>query len=456
MEENCGVFGIYSDKDCINDIYLGIDFLQHRGQEYCGIATVNNDDMSIVTHYGRVGERFTEQELEYLSGNFGIGHVSLKDRQPIKLQSRLGDFCSCFNGNVLNDAELIADLKSRGHSFSATNQVELISKIVGEGSTLVNGIKLLSEKVEGSYSLLLLTKDGIYAVRDSYGFKPLILGKGNYNFAVASESRAIENLDMQIERDVEPGEIVFINKNGFKTVDKVISKRTAHCAFEWAYTASIDSKIDGIHVKKVRSNLGEKLAERDEREGGIKADCVAPVPMSGIGQALGYHKKSKIQYQDVFLYNRYADRSYTMATQVARDKMAKRKLAVIKQAVMGKKIVLCDDSIVRGTQILNKVRELKKAGAKEVHVRIACPPIMYPCAFDISTRTYEELAARSIIKEGQLDSIDKLNKIEKTIAERINADSVKYNTLDSFISAIGLPEDKLCLACWNGVLPNKE
>ena len=456
MMDNCGAFGIYSKKDCLNDIYLGIDFLQHRGQQYCGIATLNNGEINLISHRGKVGEKFSESVLKFLTGNFGIGHVSLNDRQPIKLESRLGNFAFCFSGNIINTDQLFDDLKRRSCSFSTNSQVELLSKIVGEGDNLVQGIRLMAEKVIGSFSLLVLNSHGIYAVRDPYGFKPLILGSGEGKFAVASESRAIESLDMEIERDVAPGEIILINKDGFKTIGQIPVKRIAHCAFEWAYIASIDSRIDSVYVKEARNNLGEKLAERDEREGGLSADCVAPVPMSGIGHALGYHKRSKIQYQNVFLYNRYADRSYTLATQEARDKMAKRKISVIREAVRGKRIVLCDDSIVRGTQIRDKVRDLKKGGAKEVHVRVACPPLMHPCRYGVSTRTYEELAARKFIKKGEIDSMDRLKMIEEKTAKLIGADSLKYNSLDDFVSAIGLPKEKLCLECWDGLAVIKE
>ncbi len=454
--DNCGVVGVYARENCINDIYLGIDFLQHRGQEYCGIATVNNNEINLITHRGRVGERFIELELQSLKGNFGIGHVSLRDRQPMRLETKLGSFAGCFSGNIVNADELFADLKSKGHAFSTNSQIELVLKLIGEGDDIVAGIARMSQVISGSFSLLLLNKDGIYAVRDPYGFRPFILGGDRKRFVAASESRAIENLDMEIERDVKPGEIILIDKQGFHTLKELPSVRSAHCAFEWAYIASIDSKIDGVYVKEARNNLGEKLAERDQQAGGIEADCVSPVPMSGIGHALGYHKRSKIQYQDVFLYNRYADRSYTLATQEARDRMAKRKLSVIREAVRGKRIILCDDSIVRGTQIRNKVRELKKAGAKAVHVRVACPPLMHPCLYGVSTRTYEELAARSYIKEGEIDSLDKLRLVEERVAKQIDADSVKYNSLDDFVAAIGLPKEKLCLRCWDGVSPIKE
>ena len=188
-------------------------------------------------------------------------------------------------------------------------------------------------------------------------------------------------------------------------------------------------------------------------EGGIKADIVAAVPMSGVGHALGYHKASKIDYQEVFLYNRYADRSYTQATQLAREKMATRKLSVLNYAVKGKRVILCDDSIVRGTQILYKVRDLKKAGAKEIHVRVACPPLMYPCDFGISTRSYEELSARQHFKTGDITSIEKLRELEAWIADKISADSVKYNALDSFVEALGIPKEGLCLKCFDGMDP---
>ncbi|MEA3328801.1 MAG: amidophosphoribosyltransferase [Candidatus Omnitrophota bacterium] len=456
MPDNCGVFGVYSKRDCVNDIYLGIDFLQHRGQQYCGIATAADNEISLITHLGRVGERFTELELRSLSGNFGIGHVSLKDRQPVKLETKLGSFAACFSGNIINADQLFLDLKKKGHSFSTDSHIELLSKMIGEGEDLVQGIVSMAQRIKGAFSLLILNHRGIYAARGPYGFRPLILGSGNEKFVVASESRAVESLDMEIERDVKPGEIILINKHGFNIVGKIPVKRTAHCAFEWAYVASIDSKIDGVYVKQARNNLGEKLAERDEREGRLRADCIASVPMSGIGHALGYHKRSKIQYQNVFLYNRYADRSYTLATQAARDKMAKRKLSVIREAVQDKKIILCDDSIVRGTQIRDKVRELKKAGAKEVHVRVACPPLMHPCSYGISTRTYEELAVRSFIKQGEIGSLDKLRIVEEKVAKLVGADSLKYNSLEDFVSAIGLPKEKLCLNCWDGIRPIEE
>lgn len=452
VRDNCGVFGIYSQKPCSIDIFQGIDFLQHRGQQYCGIATF---DTSIrqVTHHGRVAITFRPQELAYLTGNFGIGHVSLWERQPITLHSKLGEIAVAFSGNIINADELITQMKNSGMAFHGNYHIEIIANIIMKEKDMVAGISALSKRIEGAYSLVVLSKEGIYVARDIYGLRPLILGKNGERFAASSESRALHNMEMEVVRDVCPGEIVLINENGFKSLKKLKSPRRAYCAFEWAYTASIDSIMDGLYVQEARSNLGQALAQRDIDEGGTAVDIVAPVPMSGIGYALGYHKRSGIPYQEVFLYNRYADRSYTQSTQAAREQMAKRKLSVLRYAVAGKRILVCDDSIVRGTQIRDKVRELKEAGAAEVHVRIACPPLMYPCSFGISTRSYEELSARHYMKTGDIKTMDELRKIEAWAAGQINADTVKYNSIDSFVSAVGIPRQSLCLKCWDGISP---
>lgn len=457
LQDNCGVFGVYSDTECVRDIYHGIDFLQHRGQEYCGIAMYDAGSGSIrqVTHHGKVAGAFTNTDLGYLKGRWGIGHVSLWERQPVQWQSQLGDIAVGFSGNLVNADELISDMKNRGKAFYHGYNVEIVSKIIMEEHDVVGGIRALSKKIKGAYSLVVLTKEGIYAARDIHAFRPLMLGQCPGRHVVSSESRAIQNLEMEVVRDVRPGEIVLINDKGFQTLEQLDSPRTAHCAFEWAYTASLDSIIDGLHVQEARNQLGSSLAQRDIEEGGVDVDIVAAVPMSGIGHALGYHRRSKVNYQEVFLYNRYADRSYTQSNQPARERMAKRKLSVLHYAVRGQRVVLCDDSIVRGTQILYKVLDLKGAGAKEVHVRIACPPLMYPCDFGISTRSYEELAARQYFKAGDITSMEQLRDLEAFIANQIGADSVKYNSLDAFVSALGMPGQQLCLKCFDGVDPTK-
>ncbi|VBB42321.1 Amidophosphoribosyltransferase [uncultured Desulfatiglans sp.] len=453
FQENCGIFGICSPNACVQDIYQGIDFLQHRGQQYCGIATYGDEGILQVTHYGKVANTMTDTDIAYLKGRSGIGHVSLKERQPVMWRSKLGELALAFSGNIINAKSLMQEMMECGIVFYKGYHIEIISMIIMNAGDIVSGIAALSEKVKGAYSLVVLSQEGIYAIRDVSGFRPLCLGRGEGKFAVSSESRALHNLDMELVRDVRPGEIVLVSPNGFKTLKQLPAPRPAYCAFEWAYTASIDSIMDGVYVQEARNRIGAKLAQRDLAEGGLTADIVAPVPMSGIGHAIGYHIQSLVPYQEVFLYNRYADRSYTQSTQMAREQMAKRKLSVLRYAVKGKRIILCDDSIVRGTQILHKVKDLKQAGAKEVHVRVACPPLMYPCDFGISTRSYDELAARKYIPRGNITHMEELRALENWVAENIGADSVKYNSLDDFVAALGIPEGELCLKCWNGIHP---
>ena len=452
IQDNCGIFGLFANGPCSFEIYQGIDLLQHRGQEYCGIATFDCG-VHQITHHGKVLNRFTDQDLVKLPGNWGIGHVSLKERQPVKWLSLLGEIAVAFSGNVINADELIHEMMERGTPFWRGYNVEVLSKIILEKNDILAGLAALADTIKGAYALLVLSREGIYATRDVYGFRPLILGQAQGKYAVSSESRALQNLDFEVVRDVQPGEIILINEHGFNTLKQLPSPRLAHCAFEWAYTASIDSCLDGLSVQEARNNLGAQLAQRDEAEGGLAADLVAPVPMSGMGHAIGYHRRSGLNYQEVFHYNRYADRSYTQATQVAREQMAKRKLSVLHHAVKDRRIVLIDDSIVRGTQILHKVHDLKKAGAREVHVRVACPPLMYPCDFGISTRTYDELLARQFLHQGDITSLDQLQDLEAWVARRIGADSVKYNSLDAFVQALHLPRCDLCLKCWDGARP---
>lgn len=436
FDENCGVFGLYSTDRKIpaaKNIYYGIFKLQHRGQRYCGIATCSGQDINLTTHKGFVRHTFLPNELNSLKGNYGIGHTSLKERQPMILISQMGKFAVAFSGNIINAEELRENLKQQGHSFVTESDIELLGKLVACEKNFCSGILSLGRKIQGSYSIVILTKEGIYAARDSKGFKPLIAGKNDNYFAISSESRPFDLLNIGIYRDIKPGEIVFINKYGIKTLAEEKSSHPAFCAFEWAYIASVDSVMEGIPVIEARENFGRELAAADR---GICADIVAPVPFSGIGCALGYHKESGIRYEEVFLIDRFASRSYTPLTQESRDEEARIKLSVIKHNVRGKKIILCDDSIVRGTQIKSKIMELKDAGAKEVHVRIACPPLIEPCSYGVSTRSYEELAAKNYSTE--------------ELRRKIGADTLKYNPLENFISAIGLPKEKLCLSCFTG------
>ncbi|HOK57085.1 MAG TPA: amidophosphoribosyltransferase, partial [bacterium] len=300
-EENCGVVGVYSNKNCSEKIFYSIFKLQHRGQKYCGISTFNKK-INLITHEGFVRHSFTQSELKNLSGNYGIGHVSLKEKQPILLESRLGTFSIAFAGNIINFDDLFKEEKNKGHSFFSHTQIELIAKIIVQSNDFVEGLEKLSQKVRGSYTILILCKEGIYAARDPYGFKPLILGKNNEDYIISSESRPFAFLKAQIVRNVKPGEILLINENGIQTKKIIKGKRIAFCAFEWGYIASMDSIIEGVSVAKARNNLGYFLAKNDD----VKADIVSAIPFSGIGYALGYHKGSKIPYDEVFLIDRFA------------------------------------------------------------------------------------------------------------------------------------------------------
>jgi len=434
MLENCGISGIYSNKDCAENLWYSIFKLQHRGQRYCGMATFDKE-IKMITHKGFVRHTFTPNELNKLRGNHGIGHVSLRDRQPIVLESKIGKFAIAYTGNIINSQPLFEKLENEGHSFSTKIHIELIAKLVARGKDFVDGIEEMNAQIKGSYTLVILTPEGIYAVRCPYGFKPLILCRNKNTYGVASESRAFSLSEMEIVRDVEPGEIVLINEKGFHTKKKLESKRKSYCAFEWAYIASRDSIIQGISVALARNNLGAMLAKKDN----VSADLVSGVPFSGIGHALGYHRESKIPYDETFLYDRFASRSYTPLDQKEREEEARIKLSVVKEIAKGKRIILLDDSIVRGTQIMKKVADLKSAGAKEVHLRIACPPLLAPCRFDISTRSYEELIAKKYSVE--------------EIAKLLDADSLIYNTIENFVKAIGLPENELCLECFGRTVP---
>ncbi len=432
-EHNCGVFAISSKKDIVDDLYLGTFYLQHRGQKYCGLSTCDGEKLKIRTHKGRVRETFS-QDLGGLDGYMGIGHTSLLARQPILLDSKLGEFTIGFTGNIINADEIIERLKKEGHSFATTEDIEVIAKLIAQGNDFVDGIEAMAKTIKGAYCLVLLTKDGIYVARDKRAYNPLVIGKRDGTVAVSSESCSFNNLGISIVRDVKPGEILLLKDGDFKTLKTLKSDFIQHCTFEWVYTANASSIIEGLCVDVARRNLGAALAKRYP----VKADVVAPVPNSGIGHAIGYAQASGIPYENVFIKYDYSGRSYTQPTQKERDFEAKIKLIPIAPKIEGKKIVLCDDSIVRGTQMKNDlVVKLRNAGAKEIHARIACPPLRAPCKFGISTRSKKELAAT--------------DKTVEEIRKYIGLDSLGYNTIEDMEQALGFPKEKLCLSCWTDV-----
>lgn len=431
----CGIFGFCGNSGCFKLLRTGAFNVQHRGQKFAGIATCGEKG---VIHQrvlpGLFKPNFSEATSEELSGLMGISHVSLKEPQPFLVdKSRLGSFVVCFSGNFINQGEL----EEKYDIFSSKSPAtEILARIIRQSESFEQGIEKIANIVKGGWAIAILVPGkGIYAARDNYGFRPMTLGKSIEGCAVSSESVALNKIGMRVVRDIKPGEIVLVEKNGFQVVSELESPRKAFCVFEWIYTARISSILEGIPVKRVRMNLGAKLAENDD----VVGDITAGVPMSGIGSALGYAQRSGIPYDEVLEYNRYSDRSYVPITQDERAEIAAEKLSEIEYSLRGKKIILLDDSIVRGTQIRKLIFRLKEMGVAEVHLRISAPPLLSPCRYNISTRTSEELIART-------HKVDEIRKI-------IEAKTLKFNSIDALIDAIGLPEEDLCLACFTGEYP---
>ena len=444
IKENCAVFGIRSNEDVFDSIYYGLYSLQHRGQESAGIATYT-DRINIHKDMGLVPDVFKDV---YLQGNSGIGHVrysttgesDIENTQPLMINYAKGGFAIAHNGNLVNPQELRSILERRGGVFSTTTDTEIIAQLIAQEhlktGTFIEGIKSAMNYLRGAYSLVILQDDKIIGVRDPWAIRPLVLGKSGDAYAIASESCAFDALGMTLIRDIKPSEILVIG-------DKLDSyfgrkERTAHCMFEYVYFARPDSVIDGVSVYEVRKNLGRILAKKAP----VKADMVVPIPDSGINVAIGYAQESGIPYGEGLIKNRYLGRTFIMPEQKEREMGVKIKLNPIRSEIEGKSLVVLDDSIVRGTTIKRIIKILREKGAKEVHVRISCPPLRFPCYYGINMQSKEEFVARK-------KSIEEIRK-------KIGADSLVYTSLEGLIKAIGLPREKLCLACLTGDYPVRE
>jgi len=430
-----GVFGIVSKEDCVDDLFLGTFYLQHRAQDYCGLALSDKEKLKDYdTHRGLIRIGFPKKVLSLMSGNYGVGSVT-GDRQPVSVLGRAGAMIMSFDGNVINHKELRDALLMKGAGFSGfigqgeVHDSAVIAKIMSSEATFEKGVETLASGMKGDFAIVALTKEGLYAAR-GWGRKPLILGKKNGSYAVSSESNSFPNTGFEILRDVEPGEIVLLNDEGIRTIRKLDLQPVKYGTFEWIYTSHPASVIDGKSVAEARINIGRALAKRYP----VEADLVSPVPNSGRCHALGFALESGIPHVEVFVRYDYSDRSYTPGQQADRNTEARTKLIPIREIIMGKRIVLVDDSIVRGTQMLNRVKVLKEMGAKEVHARIACPPLMAACKFGKTTRCDEECIARRM-------------PIEE-IQEKMGLDSLGYATVEDIEEATGFPKDKLCLDCW--------
>lgn len=443
-KEKCAVFGIKSDKDVFDSVYYGLYSMQHRGQESAGVAVYSNQ-IRVHKAMGLVSEVFKNV---YLSGKTGIGHVrysttgesKLENAQPLLINYSKGSFAIAHNGNVFNTDELKQSMESRGGVFTTTSDTEVIAHLIAQEhlktGDFIKGIKNAMRQLLGAYSLVILTEGKLIAVRDPKGVRPLVLGKKGNSHVIASESCALDVLGYTLVRDVKPSEILVVGdtlKSFTGPKDKL-----AHCMFEYVYFARPDSILNNISVYEVRKNLGRILA----KEGKVDADIVAAVPDSGVTCAVGYSSESQIPYSEGLMKNRYIGRTFILPEQNQRDLSVKVKLNPIRSEIEGKRLVLVDDSIVRGTTLKRIIELLKDAGAREVHVRISCPPICHPCLYGIDMQTSQEFIAS--------------NKTVKQICKKIGADSLVYTSIEGLVKAIGLSKEKLCMACLTGDYPIKE
>ena len=459
-----GVFGIVSKKNCASNLLYGTDYHSHMGTEYGGMAVLGDrfhrsiHDIRKSQFKSKFYEDFNEME-----GAAGIGVISDRDAQPLIIGSKFGTFAIVSTGIVENTNELAKELLDSGETFSemsggGINSVELIAKLITQGSTVIDGIKGVYERIEGSASILLLMDKGIFAARDKLGRTPLVIGEKDGDYAVATEDCSFLNLGFHLVKYLEPGEIVTINQDGLTTL-VAGGKQNQICSFLWIYTGYPASSYEGISVEVVRERSGRLLAKNDD----VEADLVAGVPDSGVGHAIGYAMESGLPYRRPLVkYTPGYGRSYTPPSQEIRDLVATMKLIPIREVIKGNRIVLCEDSIVRGTQLKNfTVVKLWESGAKEIHVRPACPPLMFHCKFALSTRSIDELAARRAINaiEGRHvdnvteyldDTSEKYKTMVDWIAREINVTTLKFQTMENMVAAIGLPREKLCLHCWIG------
>ncbi len=444
--EACGIFGIHSPgEDVARITFFGLYALQHRGQESAGIATSDGHDLKIRTGMGLVAQVFVEEDLKDLSGGrIAIGHTRysttgssrIGNAQPLAIDGELGTLALAQNGNIVNASSLKEQLEPI-HHFTTSTDAEIIAKLIASsiGRTWEEKIARAMPRLQGAFSLVILTKDSLIGVRDPMGIRPLCLGKLDGGWVLASESCALDTVGAQFVREVEPGEVIVIDQWGVRSNLATVSERRALCVFEFIYFARPDSLINGRLLYLARQEMGAQLA----REYPVDADLVIAVPDSAVPAGIGYAKESGIPYSEGLIKNRYIGRTFIQPNQRMRELGVKIKFNPLLEALNGKRLVVLDDSIVRGTTTPRVVSLLRKAGAAEVHMRICAPPIRHPCFFGVDMASRNELiAARKSVEE---------------IARFIGVDSLGYLSLDGLIKAVGLPGEDFCLACFTGRYP---
>ncbi len=448
MHEECGVVGVSYRNDASSalSIYYALYALQHRGQESTGITVHDGTQVMPLKGMGLVPDVFNRGDIQKLKGSVGIGHVrysttggsKIENCQPLLVSFKSGTIAIAHNGNLVNSKELRTELEKEGRIFISDSDTEVIAHLLVKKlmhSDLDEAVRELMKRLVGSYSLVILVDNTLVAVRDPLGVKPLCLGHIDNGYMVASESVAIDILNGVFIRDIAPGEMLIIKDGEYESKQLVRSKNSAHCVFEYIYFARPDSVIDGKLVYNVRMRIGQMLFS----EHPAKADIVSPVPDSGITAAIGFSKRSGIDYMEGLMKNRYIGRTFIMPGQDMRETAVRLKLNTIKPNIEGKNVVLVDDSIVRGTTSRRIIDLMRKSGARELHMRVASPPIISPCYLGIDMATREELVAA--------------HKAVKGVEAVINADSLGFISIDGLVSSIGIPRDDLCLGCLTGAYP---
>lgn len=461
-----GFFGCASRQDCMRDVFYGTDYHSHLGTKRGGIAVYNNDGIrktikNIENSYFRTK---LEPELLNLHGRSGIGVISDTDSQPLIIGSHLGTFGIATVGKINNLPEISKTAFDRKINFSESgenqiNPTELVAMLISRGNSFEEGIANAQEIIQGSCSIMLLTEKGIYAARDKLGRTPIVIAKNDDAFAASFETSAFFNLGYEIEKYLGPGEVVLISADGYEQVKKP-GERMQVCSFLWVYYGYPASSYENINVEAVRYKCGCALARKDT----APVDAVSGIPDSGIGHAIGYANERNIRYCRPFVkYTPTWPRSFMPQDQRTRDLVARMKLIPVRELIDGKRLLFCDDSIVRGTQLKDNVQILFDAGAKEVHMRTACPTLIFPCEFlNFSTsRSTLDLIGRKVIHEiegpdfldidkyAETGSVENLAMVDR-IRDRLRMTSLKYQALEDLVTAIGLPKERLCTHCWDG------
>ena len=449
IHEECGVFGVYGVPDAANLAYYGLHALQHRGQEGCGIVTVDDDrQLKRIKGEGLVTEVFNESKVASLKGSMAIGHVrystagggGIENVQPFLFRHNTGDFATAHNGNLVNSLQVRKYLEDKGSLFQSSSDSEVLAHLIKKDSVDRNRPRIFAiiealNMIEGAFAFIIMTANRIYACRDKYGLRPLVLGRLGDGYVVASETCAFDVIGAEYIRDVEPGEIITIDQKGVRSRRYSEYQRHAMCAMEYVYFARPDSDIEGCNVHNYRKESGKILFQESPAD----ADIVVGVPDSSLSAAAGYAEASGLPYEMGLIKNKYIGRTFIQPSQALREKGVRMKLSAIKTIVKDKRVVLVDDSIVRGTTSLRIVRMLREAGAKEVHVRIASAPLKTPCYYGVDITNEDELiSARFNVQQ---------------VCEAIGADSLAFLSEDGMMKA-GNRTD-LCLACFNAKYPTE-